>query len=201
MSTITNREKILQAASILMEKQGYHATGINEIIKKSGAPKGSVYYYFPDGKEQIASEAVIQAGKFFSARIQTGKEEQSSSAQVIRDFLYKVADHMEKTNFYTGSTLTMIAMESATQSKRVNKACREAYERLIGSFKDILVDGGTEKAAATGIAEMIVAAVEGAIVLSRTFHTADPLRRLADHIHQVVGPIDAKFKNTDHPPG
>ena len=93
---------------------------------------------------------------------------------------------MEETDFYTGSTLTMIAMESATQSERVNKACREAYEVLIGSFKDILVDGGIEETAAAGIAEMIVAAVEGAIVLSRTFHTADPLRRLADHIHQMI---------------
>jgi TetR/AcrR family transcriptional repressor of lmrAB and yxaGH operons len=39
------REKILKTASELMEKQGYHGTGLNEIIQTSGAPKGSLYYW------------------------------------------------------------------------------------------------------------------------------------------------------------
>ena len=64
----TAREKILQTASELMEKQGYHGTGLNEIIQRSGAPKGSLYYYFPEGKEQLASETILRAGQIVSER-------------------------------------------------------------------------------------------------------------------------------------
>ena len=87
----TAREKILQAASELMEKQGYHATGLNEIIQKSGAPKGSLYYYFPDGKEQLASEAILRAGKIVSERFRDRTASESNPAQAIRDFLYMIA--------------------------------------------------------------------------------------------------------------
>ena len=57
------REEILQATTALLEKQGSHATGLNEIIRESGAPKGSLYYYFPEGKDQLVSEAVLVAGQ------------------------------------------------------------------------------------------------------------------------------------------
>ena len=53
------REQILKTTCDLMEKQGYHGTGLNEIVKESGSPKGSLYHYFPDGKEQIVAEAVV----------------------------------------------------------------------------------------------------------------------------------------------
>ena len=63
------RARILLTMARLIEKQGYHATGLNEIIRESGAPKGSVYYYFPGGKEQIGAEAILEAGKIISARL------------------------------------------------------------------------------------------------------------------------------------
>ena len=66
------REQILQTTCNLLEKQGYHGTGLNEIVKESGAPKGSLYYYFPEGKEQITAEAVLQSGRVTSERIHAG---------------------------------------------------------------------------------------------------------------------------------
>jgi TetR/AcrR family transcriptional regulator, lmrAB and yxaGH operons repressor len=185
----TAREKILQAASELMEKQGYHATGLNEIIQKSGAPKGSLYYYFPEGKEQIASEAILQAGKIVSERFHERTAGETSPAQAIRDFLYMIAQRMEETNFYTGSTMTMIAMETASTSKKINAACREGYRLLIEAFKEKLLAGGMEESKAGDMAEMIVAAVEGGIILSRTYQDANHLRRIADHIFQMLGAV------------
>lgn len=181
-----NREKFLLTASALMEKQGYCGTGLNEILEKSGAPKGSLYYYFPDGKEQIASEVALRAGKIISGRIQEHTRDRLDTGQAIHDFLYTVARRMEETEFHTGSTITMVAMESVTQSERINLACREAYGMIIDAFKGVLLNSGMEDAKAVGIAEMIVAAVEGGIMLSRTYQSADYLRRVADHIRQMM---------------
>jgi TetR/AcrR family transcriptional repressor of lmrAB and yxaGH operons len=182
-----NREKFLQTASALMEKQGYCGTGLNEILTKSGAPKGSLYYYFPEGKEQIASEVVLRAGNILAARIREKTQDELDAGKAIHTFLYMVAHRMEETNFYTGSTLTMLAMESVTQSERINLACREAYGLLIDVFKEILVSkGGMNEARAMSAAEMIVSAVEGSIVLSRTYRSANYLRRVADHIKGML---------------
>ena len=180
------REKILQTASELMEKQGYHGTGLNEIIQKSSAPKGSLYYYFPDGKEQLASEAILEAGRIVSERFRKQTAVEQNAAQAIRDFLYVIAKRMEETNFYTGSTMTMIAMETVAESQRINKACQEGYAMLIGAFKDKLLLGGMDESKASNMAEMIIAAVEGGIILSRTYHDANHLRRIADHIFQML---------------
>ncbi len=188
----TNREKFLQTASALMEQQGYHATGLNEIIAKSGAPKGSLYYYFPEGKEQIASEVVLQAGQMVAARILEKTQDQPDSGKAIHDFLYLVAKRMEETNFYTGSTLTMVAMESATQSERINQACQTAYGLMITACQTSLLKSGMEDAQAKGLAEMIIATVEGGIVLSRTFHSADYLRQVADHILEMLKAVESK---------
>jgi len=182
----TAREKILQTASELMEKQGYHGTGLNEIIQKSGSPKGSLYYYFPEGKEQLASEAILRAGKIVSERFRDKTADEPNPAQAIHDFLYMIAKRMEETKFYTGSTITMIAMETVAESKRINKACQEGYAMLISAFKEKLLSGGMEESKANDMAEMIIAAVEGGIILSRTYQDANHLRRIADHIFQML---------------
>ncbi len=63
----TNTKDIfIDTASSLFDNQGYHATGISEILKKSNAPKGSLYYYFPQGKEQLAQEALQKTAEKIS---------------------------------------------------------------------------------------------------------------------------------------
>ena len=66
-----SREKILQAATRLFHLNGYHATGLNQILQESGAPKGSLYYHFPNGKEQLAAEAIQLSGQIIAADIRT----------------------------------------------------------------------------------------------------------------------------------
>ena len=176
------REQILQTTCTLLEKQGYHGTGLNEIVKESHAPKGSLYYYFPDGKEQITAEAVLQSGKDTAERIGMGLSESGSASKAVSDFVLKVADHVELSGFAAGSPLTAVAMETATQSERINLACREAYGMLQSAFNEKLLECGFSKVKADELATFIVAPTEGGIILSRTSHTANPLRLVAKQL-------------------
>lgn len=63
MEPTNSKEKILSAAAKLFRKKGYHATSLSQITKESSAPRGSIYYYFPDGKQQLAKEAIQKTGE------------------------------------------------------------------------------------------------------------------------------------------
>lgn len=178
----TTREQIVQTTSALLEKQGFHGTGLNEIVKESGAPKGSLYYYFPAGKEQITAEAVLQSGQATCERIRTGLAGSTSASKAVHDFILLVAENVERSGFASGGPLTAVAMETATQSERINLACREAFQSIETAFRQKLLDSGFTKTKADELATFITASIEGGIILSRTYHTADPLRLVAKQL-------------------
>ena len=182
----TMREQILSTTRTLLEKQGYHGTGLNEIVRESGAPKGSLYYYFPDGKEQIVAEAVIGSGKETAERIQAGLMGSGSASKAVYDFVMLVAENVERSGFSAGSPLTAVAMETVKESERINLACREAYELLRSAFLAKLVESGFTQAKAKELSTFIIASVEGGIILSRTQYTADPLRTVAKHLKYIL---------------
>lgn len=184
MSTV--REQIIATTSALLEKQGFHGTGLNEIVKESGAPKGSLYHYFPDGKEQITVEAVLQSGRLTAERIRAGLSGSSTVAGAVHDFVLNIADNVERSGFGAGGPLTAVAMETATQSERINSACREAYAMIEASFREKLLDSGFAKARSDELATFITASIEGGIILSRTHHTGDPLRLVARQLRVLL---------------
>ena len=55
------RTKLVEAAATLFEERGYHAAGVKAILERAGAPRGSFYFHFPGGKEELAI-AAIEAG-------------------------------------------------------------------------------------------------------------------------------------------
>lgn len=180
------RDQILQATCILLEKQGFHGTGLNEIVRESGAPKGSLYHYFPAGKEQITAEAVLQSGQITAERIRNGLAGSASASKAISDFILLVAENVERSGFSTGGPLTAVAMETATQSERINQACRDAFGLIQAAFQEKLLDSGYTKVRAEELATFITASVEGGIILSRTYHTADPLRLVAKQLRILL---------------
>lgn len=183
---MTTRETIIEAAGELLEAHGYHATGLSKILEASGAPKGSLYYYFPEGKEELAEAAVARAGALTAERIRDGLAGKAQPAHAVRTFVLRVADAVEASGFRAGGPLQSVALETVNTSERLNAACRAAYQRLQQAFADRLIQGGYTPARAAALATLITSAVEGGIILSRTFHTGDPLRHVARELGRVL---------------
>jgi TetR/AcrR family transcriptional repressor of lmrAB and yxaGH operons len=169
-----------------MEAQGYHATGLNQIVKESGAPKGSLYYHFPDGKEELVAEAIARTGHDVSGRIEKNLAYEMDPAISIPAFIRRIADNVESSGFRAGGPLMTVAMETAISNERINGACREAYGRLVKVFETNLLAGGHSEQDSAEMALFIIAAIEGGIILSRTNHTGDPLRLVAKQIKCVL---------------
>jgi len=182
----TTRDQIIQTTCDLIENQGYHATGLNEIVKESGAPKGSIYYYFPDGKEGITAEAVLFAGKAVAERIRTHLAEKSDPAEAVQSFVEMIAHFVEASGFHSGGPLTIVASETATTSEKLNLTCREAYTMVRETFQAKLLEGGFSQDRSASLAWMMTSATEGGIILSRTYHSGDPLRAVAKELAGLI---------------
>lgn len=182
----STRDQIIEVTCDLLEAQGYHATGLNQILTESGAPKGSLYYYFPEGKEQLVAEAINRAGALVAGRIRAGLADAAEPAVAIPAFVRTIAYHVEASGFRAGGPLTTVAMETVKSSERINLACRAAYAEVQGAFQEKLAQGGYAQARAAQLATFITAAIEGGIILSRTNHSGEPLRLVADEIGRLL---------------
>lgn len=182
----TTRDQIIDTTCDLMEAQGYHATGLNQIVAESGAPKGSLYHYFPGGKEEMAAEAIDRTGRQLEERIRANLPPGIELADALRDFANTIAFHVEASGFRAGGPLTAVAMETATNSERLNRACRDAFERVITAFADRLVESGAPAERARTLSVFVTAALEGGIILSRTYHGGDPMRQVGDALSDYL---------------
>lgn len=184
MSTV--RKQIIKVTSTLLEAQGYHATGLNQILAESGAPKGSLYYYFPQGKEELAAEAIAQAGRVVARRIREGLATVEDSVEAIQTFVRTIAYSVEASGFSAGGPLMIVAMETVNSSERLNLACREAYQLLQAAFREKLIAGDYTEARAEHLATFIIAVIEGGILLSRTNHSGEPLRLVGEELGKFL---------------
>ncbi|HAJ55397.1 MAG TPA: TetR/AcrR family transcriptional regulator, partial [Lactobacillus sp.] len=71
---MNTREKLVATAADLFQEEGVRATGLSKILAVSGTPKGSLYYYFPEGKEQLIKAAIEYAGAQILARVKQALE-------------------------------------------------------------------------------------------------------------------------------
>lgn len=184
----TPREKIIQTACNLLEQQGYHASGLNEIIQASGAPKGSLYHYFPGGKTEIAVEAVGRAAESTARIVEEHLAAYADPAEGVRTLLEEIARRVEQAGYAAGGPLMLVALETVNSSEPINHACRQAYRHIQSVFSRRLMAAGMGETAADSLALLIVATIEGATLLSRTLHNPKPLGEaagfLAEHIRR-----------------
>jgi TetR/AcrR family transcriptional regulator, lmrAB and yxaGH operons repressor len=180
------REQIILTMCDLLEAQGYHSSGLNQLVKESGAPKGSLYHYFPDGKEGLAAEAIAHSGRYLNERIRQGLMAEASPAKAVQRFVERIADLVESSGFRAGGPLTTVAMETATTNERLNRCCQAAFAQIEAAFAEKLVAGGIAAGRAAELATFITSAIEGGTLLSRTRHSGDPLRLVARELGRML---------------
>lgn len=192
------REQILTTTCELLELQGYHATGLNEIIARSGSPKGSLYYYFPGGKEALTAEAIARVGTAVLERIRQYLAAWDDPAAAVRGFIRLVAEQVEVSGYRAGGPITTVALETAAHSDRLREACDAIYTAWIEAFAARLQAGGHSDSAARQTATVIIAAIEGGIILARTGRSPRPLEWVADAMGDLVAQqIRASHTHTD----
>jgi len=178
-SAAIHKDNLVHTAMRLFRRQGYASTGLQQILGESGAPKGSLYHYFPGGKESLAEAAVELAGEQIREMLADLAKRHESPQAFVRGYCRVMAGWMAESGFRSGCPIATTVLESAPQSPTITQAARTAIDRWLDVAAEVFTRDGTPKREARTRAELLVSAVEGALILARVRQSKQPILDVA----------------------
>ena len=169
-----SKGKTLAAATRLFRQQGYHGTALHDILAAAGSPRGSLYFHFPRGKEQIGETALTLAGEAVRQGIVRAAEASENAEIFLMRIVRSMAAELERSDYREGCP---IALETAAQSEALGAASRGAFQKWEQEIKRGLFRFGMPAGDADLTATMVLSQLEGALLLARTYRSTEPLRR------------------------
>ncbi|HSF04074.1 MAG TPA: TetR/AcrR family transcriptional regulator [Solirubrobacterales bacterium] len=174
-----HKENLVRTAMRLFRRQGYASTGLQQILAESGAPRGSLYHYFPSGKESLGEAAVGLAGGMIRDVLSDLAARHREPKAFLRAYCRVMAGWMEESGFHSGCPVATTLLETAPQSPAITAAGRQAIDGWIEVIAGVLARGGVDRREARSRAQLVVAAMEGALILSRVRRSARPILDVA----------------------
>jgi AcrR family transcriptional regulator len=170
----TPRDRLLRATETMLREAGMAGTGIKDVVKRSGAPIGSLYHYFPGGKMQLVTEALeIHAGRSNAliARFFSGK---TSAATAVRQLFDSAAQGFDMAGADKGCAIGAVSLDLQADDSQAQRICEATFERWVNLIAPHLPF--PNKSARASFAVTIVAALEGAFVLARAARSGASFR-------------------------
>lgn len=162
-----HREAILRAAMRLFRRQGYSGTGLKDIVELSGAPKGSLYHYFPGGKSEIAAAAIAVGGANATASLVGVSERTGTAGAMVAAYADLLAGWLAQSGYRDGSPMTAVLLEAAPDDERVTAAGQAAFAEWRRVIAERLVSEGAAPDRAGNLAALAISALEGSLVQAR----------------------------------
>lgn len=180
------RQRMLDTAAELFHTQGYHATGLNQLISVGGAPKGSLYFHFPGGKEQLAAEAITVSSAQLCEVLKKLVAGAPDAATGIESVVNALAKSLLDSDFQRGCPLATVALDVASESELIRQSCEDGYGSWHDALADYLVRQGLSAEKATDLTTVALASIEGGLLLAKTKKDIAPLRAIAVHLRSTI---------------
>ncbi len=178
------RKKMLVSAAEVMRERGAAGVTIDEVLARSGAPRGSVYYHFPDGRNQILTEALRYSGDSITAMIDDAAG--WGARALLREFVEFWERLLTEGDFTAGCPVVAAAIGSDDDDPKLSAEAGAILGRWCTALTRAFVNDGFDDAEAASLAVMSIAALEGAVVLSRSTRNADPLRQVGEQLEFLI---------------
>lgn len=181
-----HRDAIVEAALRLFRRNGYAASGMNDIVEASGAPKGSVYHYFPDGKAAIAVAAIELAGRRAVTTLTDLAAQSATAGALLEAYAARLGGWLARSGYRDGCPITTVVLELAPKDRAVTAAARDAFAARRRILAERLIDDGWSESEAKEFASLSVSAIQGALVQSRLERSVEPLTQVAHNLAEIV---------------
>lgn len=180
------RARLAESMLELIQTSGYSGTGINAVIDHAGAPKGSVYFHFPAGKESLGVAAVELATQQFEALIAEAVSVTNDAASAARAVIETLATIVGESDFRVGCPVSVVTLEMGADSDTLRQACSTAFASWIAPTARLFEANGLALADAHSLATVVVSTIEGAVIVSRAMRSTQPLHSAAEIVSELI---------------
>lgn len=181
-----SRERMIEATIALMRGSGLSGAGINEVIRVSGAPKGSVYHHFPDGKVQLAAEALgVYSGRvmLFIDQALAGKRLPRAKLKALFGALAK---RVEAGRYQQSCAVGTVGLDLDAGLEHLRAALATAFSDWVALIARHFDLGDARRT--KSFAGLVLTNIEGAYVRCRVEHSSRPFAEAGAWLAELVDP-------------
>jgi TetR/AcrR family transcriptional repressor of lmrAB and yxaGH operons len=182
------RDRLVRSTSRLLRTQGYAATGLNQVMAEAEAPKGSMYFHFPNGKVQLAAAAVDLFAERSTRRMRQFLADHETVADAVAAIFDAYIEHLEATAFAEGCAVASVALDAAS----AHETLADATGRALRTWTDVLAEAleaeGRSPDAAHALATLVIAAIEGTVVMAKGEQSTEPVATTRDLLRTMLVP-------------
>jgi TetR/AcrR family transcriptional repressor of lmrAB and yxaGH operons len=180
----TTRTLMLSTAAEVLREKGAAGVTIDEVLARSGAPRGSVYHHFPDGRSQLLTEALQFAGDSITALIDDAAAQ--GCVALVRQFVAFWERTLAESDYAAGCPVVAAAIGSDDDDPALSGIAGGIFTRWRDALTRTFVADGFDTADAASLAVTCIASLEGAVVLCRSIRSSEPLREVAQQIEFLI---------------
>ncbi len=180
------REWMISTAARLLQQRGYHGTSLNDILTESRAPRGSLYFHFPGGKDELVVEATRATIGQTTSLLADLLARAETPGRAVREFVEGAAEMLRRSNFALGCPVAPIILDGADASEEIKQVCREAFDAWIGLYRKAFAEAGLSPEGAETLACSVEATIEGLLLIAKAYRDVTPMLRSAVELEASV---------------
>jgi TetR/AcrR family transcriptional repressor of lmrAB and yxaGH operons len=171
---LPTRERLVRAMGDALQRRGLHGVGLSEILVDAGTPKGGLYHHFPGGKTELAVAAIQAKVAELCAALDKLLPASPDPVVALELWTGKAQQLLLASGFQRGCPLATVALESDPDDVAIRAALSQGFAAVRLRLADALQASG-KIADASGLAALIVAAYEGALMQARVAGSTEPM--------------------------
>lgn len=172
----TTKDRIIDSSAELFRRQGYTGTGVKQIVAAANAPFGSIYHFFPGGKEQLGAETIRSSGQLYIQLFATIAMQAPDVLSAVGDFFAGAAETLEETDYADACPIATVALEVASTNEPLREATAEVFDSWISGASEYFAAAGIPRDTARELAFTMLSLLEGAFIFCRAMRTVEPLQ-------------------------
>ncbi|WP_051871504.1 TetR/AcrR family transcriptional regulator [Streptomyces sclerotialus] len=180
------RERILETTARLLQRQGYEASGIKQIAREANATLGSVYHFFPGGKQALAAEAIRHSDREMTELLRESMASAEDPATAVVNCTRMLGEALRASGWTDGCPVTTTALEAVGRAPELERACAEALQNWQDVLHDTFRAGGIPEPDAGELALTVINTLEGAEMAAQLQRSEKPLQVAGRHLERLI---------------
>jgi TetR/AcrR family transcriptional regulator, lmrAB and yxaGH operons repressor len=180
------RTRLIETTARLLQHRGYYGASLSDILEASGAPRGSLYFHFPGGKDQLVLEATRAAVAETTDALRQSLAAAKHPPEGVRLFIEAAADLMRESDYTFGCPVAPVILDATGGQSDLAELCRKAFEDWVSILQASFVAAGIPTARARALALLVCAAIEGLLLFARAYRDCGPLTTVAAELERAV---------------